>query len=369
MRRFWAAAVAGVTVAIAAPPASASTTIPVAVTCTPGSGRVTAATVSPANGDILDVTYAGCALMSITFTSVTVTSGATSLNGVEYPLAGNGNVKLTVTDAGSASNLIRYVAFTYADVFSTDWSSIDQSATAATANDNSGTVNALGVKASLGEIYCANKQMIIPWDARYTGSPSPVTVELKLDDQTVATSSLENGQTASGKLRVSIKPLTVYSLDLWVNGQRAGRFAHTYATNCLKPTLSVASAAVRPEATGVWKVGHTVTASHGTWAPKASRYTYQWMRMVNNTTVKIPGATSRTYKIVDADQNRIASGTEVRLWCVVTAYRKGYPPASSSTSIQFPAGRLSGIVDQTPHPTPADIASRQPGIIAVAVGE
>ena len=68
-----------------------------------------------------------------------------------------------------------------------------------------------------------------------------------------------------------------------------------------------------PRITGVLKVGHVQTVNVGTWSPKPTQFTYQWFR----NGVKIPGATSKTYKLVAADRGAYIS-------VQVTGHKAGY---------------------------------------------
>lgn len=73
----------------------------------------------------------------------------------------------------------------------------------------------------------------------------------------------------------------------------------------------------RPTVTGTRGVGHTLTASTGSWSPTPSSHSYRWRR----DGVAIWGATGRTYRPRTADAGRYVTVT-------VTARRTGYTTRS-----------------------------------------
>ena len=80
-----------------------------------------------------------------------------------------------------------------------------------------------------------------------------------------------------------------------------------------KPTPGTFKAA-KPKITGTAKAGKTLTVKVGTWSPKPSRFSYQWLRSGK----VIKGATKSTYKLVKADRkNEIA----VRVTGTTPGYR------------------------------------------------
>ncbi|WP_405951435.1 hypothetical protein OG588_39560 [Streptomyces prunicolor] len=72
--------------------------------------------------------------------------------------------------------------------------------------------------------------------------------------------------------------------------------------------------------TGTAKVGHRLTAAHGTWSPTATSYTYVWKRDGKT----ISGATKSTYVLVKADKGH-------KITVKVTAKRSGWTNGSATT--------------------------------------
>ncbi|MEV0471666.1 hypothetical protein [Streptomyces prunicolor] len=72
--------------------------------------------------------------------------------------------------------------------------------------------------------------------------------------------------------------------------------------------------------TGTAKVGHKLTAAHGTWSPTATSYTYVWKRDGKT----ISGATKSTYVLVKADKGH-------KITVKVTAKRTAWTSGSATT--------------------------------------
>ncbi|MFH9863023.1 hypothetical protein [Streptomyces sp. NPDC017202] len=89
------------------------------------------------------------------------------------------------------------------------------------------------------------------------------------------------------------------------------------ATVAVGPALKATTA---PSAAGTAKVGYKRTATHGTWSPAATSYTYQWKR----NGISIAGATKSTYVLVKADKGQ-------RITVKVTARRYGWTNGSATT--------------------------------------
>ncbi|MGW3628918.1 hypothetical protein ACWD7F_01920 [Streptomyces sp. NPDC005122] len=92
------------------------------------------------------------------------------------------------------------------------------------------------------------------------------------------------------------------------------------------PSVSVAvgpaaKATKAPMLSGIAKVGHRLTAAHGTWSPTAASYSYSWKR---NGKV-ITGATKSTYVEVKGDKGQKITAT-------VTAHRYGWSAGSATTA-------------------------------------
>ncbi|TQK70057.1 carboxypeptidase regulatory-like domain-containing protein [Nocardioides sp. SLBN-35] len=80
-----------------------------------------------------------------------------------------------------------------------------------------------------------------------------------------------------------------------------------------------------PEVSGTARVGETLSATAGGWAPDGVTTTYQWRR----DGAPIPGATAATYPLVPADAN-------ARITVAVTATLAGYAPAESASAATAP---------------------------------
>jgi hypothetical protein len=99
---------------------------------------------------------------------------------------------------------------------------------------------------------------------------------------------------------------------------------HTDATATSTAVTVALGAALKtttaPSITGVLKVGHTLTAKHGTWTPAATSYSYQWRRDGK----AITGATNATYKAAKADKGHTLS-------VKITAKRSGYTNGTATS--------------------------------------
>lgn len=98
------------------------------------------------------------------------------------------------------------------------------------------------------------------------------------------------------------------------------------SVNSTAPAVTVAigpplKATKAPSLSGTAKVGHTLTAAHGTWSPTATSYSYSWKRNGK----AITGATKPTYVLVKADKGQKVAVT-------VTAHRYGWTGGSASTA-------------------------------------
>ncbi|MFG2956228.1 hypothetical protein ACGF5O_21205 [Streptomyces sp. NPDC048291] len=89
-------------------------------------------------------------------------------------------------------------------------------------------------------------------------------------------------------------------------------------TVAVGPALKAAKA---PSYSGTTKVGHKLTAAHGTWSPAATSYSYVWKRDGKAVT----GATRSTYVLVKADKGR-------KITVTVTAHRRGWTNGSATTA-------------------------------------
>ncbi|MER5598311.1 hypothetical protein [Streptomyces sp. NPDC002265] len=98
------------------------------------------------------------------------------------------------------------------------------------------------------------------------------------------------------------------------------------SVNSTAPAVTVAAGpslkdTEAPSVSGTAKVGHRLTAAHGTWSPAATTYSYSWKRNGK----AITGATRSTYVLVKADKGQKVSVT-------VTAHRYGWAGGSAATA-------------------------------------
>ncbi|MFM9695969.1 hypothetical protein [Streptomyces europaeiscabiei] len=102
------------------------------------------------------------------------------------------------------------------------------------------------------------------------------------------------------------------------NNAGSTRSTSAAVTVAVGPALK---AGTTPTITGTAKVGHKLTAAHGTWSPTATSYTYVWKRDGKTVT----GATRSTYVLVKADKGHKVS-------VKVTAKRSGWTNGSGTTA-------------------------------------
>lgn len=102
--------------------------------------------------------------------------------------------------------------------------------------------------------------------------------------------------------------------------QRTGSANSTLlaVTVVVGPALKATKA---PTNRGTAKVGHRLTAAHGTWSPTATTYSYSWKRDGK----AITGATKPTYVLVK-------SGKDQKITVKVTAHRHGWTDGSATTA-------------------------------------
>ncbi|WEO77971.1 carboxypeptidase regulatory-like domain-containing protein [Cryobacterium sp. SO2] len=130
-----------------------------------------------------------------------------------------------------------------------------------------------------------------------TGTWTPATVTLKYQ-------WLRAGKAIAGATASTYKLVTAdagATLTVTVTGSKAGyvTVAKTSAATALI-TGGVLTAAPVPTVAGTAKVGQTLTAKAGTWAPATVTLGYQWLRGGR----AITGATKSTYKPVAADVSK-----------------------------------------------------------------
>lgn len=136
--------------------------------------------------------------------------------------------------------------------------------------------------------------------------PSPVTYTYQW---------LRGGAAISGATAASYTPVAADAgamLSVTVTGAKSGyvtKAITSASATVLKGTLSGAT----PTISGTAKVGYTLTARAGTWAPAPVTLGYQWLR----NGVAISGATSSTYKLIATDKGK-------RITVRVTGTKTGY---------------------------------------------
>jgi hypothetical protein len=144
--------------------------------------------------------------------------------------------------------------------------------------------------------------------------PSPVTFTYQW---------LRGGASISGATSASYTPVAAdvgTRLSVTVTGTKSGyttKAATSTATVVAKGTLTGAT----PTITGTTKVGSTLTARAGTWAPAPVTLSHQWLR----NGVVISGATATTYKLTATDKGK-------RITVRVTGTKAGYTTLSQTST-------------------------------------
>ena len=164
-----------------------------------------------------------------------------------------------------------------------------------------------------------------------TWAPAPVTLKYQW---------LRNGKAITGATKTTYKLVAAdggTKTTVRVTGSKAGykTVAKTSAARSI-PFLALKTTPV-PKITGTSKIGSTLTAKAGTWAPAKVTLKYQWLRNGK----AIAGATKTTYKLTTADAG---TKTTVR----VTGSKTGYKTvAKTSAARSIPYLTLTS----TPVPT------------------
>lgn len=109
-------------------------------------------------------------------------------------------------------------------------------------------------------------------------------------------------------------------LTLTVTAKRTGYPTVTFTTKSATIAKGKFTTAPTPKITGTKKVGSTLKATAGTWAPKAT-LKYQWER----NGVSIKGATKSTYKLTSADWKK-------KITVTVTASRTAYTTVTKTSA-------------------------------------
>ncbi|GGR43067.1 Zn-dependent metalloprotease [Nocardioides luteus] len=176
-------------------------------------------------------------------------------------------------------------------------------------------------------------------DGKATAIPASAWVngpkqKLRLDDPAKPLTGFggdSNGWTAS---RVDLSAFAGKTVQFqWVvRGDAYGSFYGWFVDelelySCTPRTIAGTAA---PKITGTKRVGHTLTASKGSWSPAATSVRYQWLR--NGTA--ITGATGSTYKLTGADHAR-------RIQVRVTATVSSWPAATPGVRTSAATGAVS----------------------------
>lgn len=144
--------------------------------------------------------------------------------------------------------------------------------------------------------------------------PSPVTFTYQW---------LRGGASISGATSATYTPVAADAgtrLSVTVTGTKSG-----YTTKAATSTSTVVAngtlTGATPTITGTTKVGSTLTARTGTWAPAPVTLSYQWLR----NGVAISGATAGTYKLTSTDKGK-------RISVRVTGAKAGYTTLSQTST-------------------------------------
>ena len=134
------------------------------------------------------------------------------------------------------------------------------------------------------------------------------------------------------------------NISVRVTGSKTG-LKTLAATSAKTPAIALGTLinSAVPRAAGTTKVGSTLTAGPGTWAPTAITYTYQWLRGG----VAIPGAVRSTYVLTAAD---LGTRTSAK----VTGTKAGYLPLikTSAQAAVVALGTMANSVVPTVGGTP-----------------
>jgi len=131
------------------------------------------------------------------------------------------------------------------------------------------------------------------------------------------------------------------TLSVAVTGSGQGFNAVTVTSAGTAVALTPFTTTPVPTITGTARVGSTVTAVPGAWAPAAS-FTYQWKR----NGVNIAGATAATYLVqqADATTNLTVSVTGSAAGYIATTRNSGALPIPASAFVSAPAPGITGTV-------------------------
>lgn len=144
--------------------------------------------------------------------------------------------------------------------------------------------------------------------------PSPVTFTYQW---------LRGGASISGATSASYTPVAAdvgTRLSVTVTGTKSG-YTSKASTSTSAVVANGTLTGAKPTITGTTKVGSTLTAKAGTWAPAPVTLSHQWLR----NGVAISGATASTYKLTSADKGK-------RITVRVTGTKAGYTTLSQTST-------------------------------------
>ncbi|MDQ1083948.1 MULTISPECIES: hypothetical protein [Microbacterium] len=134
---------------------------------------------------------------------------------------------------------------------------------------------------------------------------------------------LRSGSPISGATGASYTPVAAdagTALSVTVTGTKSG-YTTKSATSATKTVAKGTLTGATPTISGTTKVGYTLTAKAGTWAPAPVTLSYQWLR----NGVAISGATASTYKLTSTDKGK-------RITVRVTGIKAGYTTLAKTSA-------------------------------------
>ncbi|HEY9323904.1 MAG TPA: hypothetical protein VIP50_03150, partial [Agromyces sp.] len=135
---------------------------------------------------------------------------------------------------------------------------------------------------------------------------------------------LRNGKAISGATKSTYKLIAAdagKSVTVKTTASRSSYRTVATVSAAKKIALQVLTKTPTPTITGTAKVGSTLTAKPGTWAPATVSLKYQWLRNGKS----ISGATKSTYKLASADKGK-------KISVKVTGSKSTYKTASTTSA-------------------------------------
>lgn len=162
--------------------------------------------------------------------------------------------------------------------------------------------------------------------ATRVGSPLTASVSVSPATASLKWQWLRSGKAISGAKHSTYTPTAKdyhKSLSVRVTATSAGRTTKATST-AVKVKAGVFTKVAPPAAKGTFEVGRKLTASAGTWTPKSTKTSYQWLRDGK----RIKGATGKHYRLTKKDAAKAIS-------VKVTVRRSGYT-AATAVSATYP---------------------------------